>query len=331
MTEPRAGPIRVIHVDPDGFGDVTIERTAFEAAFNEVVFETIESGTRFEAAAVGRAHVLLTHYTPIDAAAMDVVGPEVIVRYATGVDGIDLDAATGRGIRVTRIPEYCDAEVGEHVIAMALALWRRLPQYDADVGRGGWHFRHAEPGGSITRATFGFLGFGRKARAAAGLARAMACRLLAHDPHLPEPAFAAAGAEPVAFDELFRRADIVSLHTPLTPETEGIVNARALALMRPGAILINTARGRVVDENALAAALSSGQLGGAGLDVLSAEPPPPDHPLIGRDDVIVTPHTAWYSREAERRCRELGTRYAIEALRGERSVGLVNPEALART
>ncbi len=328
MTEKQSGTIRVVHLDPDGFGDVDAERAVFEAAFDDVAVEAVEPAARERITDIGPAHVLLTHYTEIDDAAMAAIGPEVIVRYATGVDGVDLEAATRRGIRVTRIPEYCDAEVGEHVIAMALALWRRLPQYNADAARGGWDFRHAAPGGSIADAVFGFLGFGRKARAAAALAGALGDSVLAHDPHMDDETIRAAGAEPVGFDDLFARADVVSLHSPLTPETEGVVDERALSLMRPGGVLINTARGRIIDEEALVAALDAGQLGGAGLDVLSQEPPPGDHPLLGRDDVIVTPHAAWYSREAERRCRELGTHYAIEALQRRVSDGLVNPEAL---
>lgn len=328
MSDRHPKTIRVVHLDPDGFDDVATERAVFEAAFEKVVFDTIAAGTQLDPAAIGSAHVLLTHYTALDDAAMAAIGPEVIVRYATGVDGIDMEAANRRGIRVTRIPEYCDAEVGDHVVAMALALWRRLPHYTADVARGGWDFRRAAPGGSIAGAVFGFLGFGRKARAAATLAGAMGCQLLAHDPHLDNDTVIAAGAEPVGFDDLFARANILSLHSPLTPETEGIVDDRALSLTRPGAIVVNTARGRIVDETALIAALDAGHLAGAGLDVLSEEPPPADHPLLGRDDVIVTPHAAWYSREAERRCRELGSQYAVEALRGRQSAGLVNPEVL---
>jgi D-3-phosphoglycerate dehydrogenase len=330
VTDRQQAPIRVVHLDPDGFGDIDMERAVFEAAYDPLVFDAIWPDERGNLADIGPADVLLTHYTEIDDAAMAAIAPEVIVRYATGVDGVDLEAATRRGIRVTRIPEYCDAEVGEHVFAMALALWRRLPQYDAHAKRGGWDFHHAAPGGSITGATFGFLGYGRKARAAAKLARALGCPVIAHDPHLPGDAIATAGAEPVAFDDLFARADVLSLHSPLTPETEGMVNARTLGLMRPGAVLVNTARGRIIDEDALIAALDAGQLSGAGLDVLSAEPPPADHPLLGREDVIVTPHAAWYSREAERRCRELGSKYAIEALEGRVSEGLVNPEALKK-
>lgn len=329
MSGDQRRSVRVVHLDADGFGDVSVERAAFEAAFDDVTFDVLDDDGGDLAGAVGRADVLLTHYTEIDAAAMAAIRPEVIVRYATGFDGIDLEAATRLGIRVTRVPEYCDAEVADHVLALALALWRRLPQYDAHVARGGWEWRHAAPGRRFADATFGFLGFGRKARAAAQRARALGCGLLAYDPHLDAARIAEWGAEPVALDDLFRRADVLSIHAPLTPDTERLVDARALGLLPRGAIVVNTARGRIVDEAALAAALDAGHLAGAGLDVLSEEPPPADHPLLGRDDIIVTPHAAWYSEQAERQCRELGTRFAIEALRGLESEGLVNPEALS--
>ncbi|MDZ7747922.1 MAG: C-terminal binding protein [Halofilum sp. (in: g-proteobacteria)] len=329
MTGRQRSPVRVVHLDPDGFGDVSIERAAFEAALDDVTFDVLADAGDDLAGTVGRADVLLTHYTEIDAQAMEAIRPEVIVRYATGFDGIDMEAANRLGVRITRVPEYCDEEVADHVIALALALWRRLPQYGAHVARGGWEWRHAAPGRRFAEATFGFLGFGRKARASAARARALGCTLVAYDPHLGDDGITDHGAEPVGLDELLRRAHVLSIHAPLTPETEGLVDARALGLMPAGAIVVNTARGRIIDEAALVAALDAGRLAGAGLDVLCEEPPPSGHPLLGRDDVIVTPHAAWYSEQAERDCRELGTRFAIEALRGETCDGLVNPEALA--
>lgn len=320
--------MRVVHVDAHEFGDVSVERAAFEAAFDDLAFEVVEAGADGLAAAVGEADALLTHYTPIDAAAMDAIAPSVIVRYATGYDGIDLEAATARGIRVTNVPTYCDDEVADHVVALALGLARGLPQYGADVARGRWDWKVVSPRRRFADHAFGLLGFGRKARPVAERARALGCAVLAHDPHMGPQDIAAHGAEPVGLEDLFRRADIISLHVPLTADTAGIVDARLLSLVRAGTILINTARGGVIDEAALADALDAGRLGGAGLDVLAQEPPAADHPLLGRDNVIVTPHAAWYSEEAARRVRELGSRYGIAALKGELSEGLVNPGAL---
>lgn len=328
MANQAIHPLRVVHVDPDGFGDVSVERAIFESACPGVVFDSMEIASEELASRVGRADVLLTHYKIVDREALDAIDPSVIVRYATGVDGIDMDVATARGIRVINIPTYCDDEVADHVLAMALALLRGLPQYDADTGRGGWNWRLVSPRRGIADCTFGFLGFGRKARAAADRALALGCRILAHDPHMDAATMRERGAEAVGFDDLFDRSHVLSIHVPLTPETECLVNAPALARLPEGAVVINTARGAVIDERALLEALESGHLGGAGLDVLTQEPPPADHPLLGRDDIIITPHAAWYSEVAEQRVRELGSEYAIAALRGENCAGLVNPEAL---
>lgn len=322
-------PLRVVHVDPDGFGDVEVERRIFESAFPDVEFDSMEIAGEDLAARAGRADILLTHYKPVDRAALDAIDPSVIVRYATGVDGIDMDVATARGIRVINIPTYCDDEVADHVLAMAFSLLRGLPQYAADCGRGGWNWRLVSPRRRIADCTFGFLGFGRKARAAARRAGALGCRILAHDPHVTSESVRDDRIEMVDFDGLFNGSHVLSIHAPLTAETEGLVDARSLARLPEGAIVINTARGRIIDERALIEALDSGHLGGAGLDVLTQEPPPADHPLLGRDDVIVTPHAAWYSETAEQRVRRLGSEYAIAALRGEHCAGLVNPEALA--
>lgn len=328
MSRQPEHPIRVVHVDPDGFGDVEVERDLFTRAFPNIVFDSMEVAGPHLATRVGPADILLTHYKPVDRAALDAIAPAVIACYATGVDGIDLDLATARGIRVTNIPTYCDDEVADHVLAMALALLRGLPQYSADAGRGGWNWRLVSPRRKFSDCTFGFLGFGRKARATAERARALGCRVLAHDPYMDAAAIAAGGGESVDFATLFEAAHVLSIHVPLTPETRHMVDARMLSRLPEGAVVVNSARGEVIDEAALVGALDSGRLGGAGLDVLTQEPPPPDHPLLGRDDVIVTPHAAWYSETAEQRARELGSEYAIAAFRGEPCDGLVNPEAL---
>jgi D-3-phosphoglycerate dehydrogenase len=317
--------IRVVHLDADGFGDVSIERSIFESAFDGLTFETMAID---DASACGEADIVLTHYTELDELAMRAIRPEVIVRYATGVDGVDVEAATRLGIRVIRIPEYCDAEVAEHALALALALWRRLPQYSRHTAAGGWVWRHAAPGRRLADATFGLLGFGRKAREVAVRAHTLGCRVIAHDPGLADADIAALDVEAVSFEALMTRSDILSLHAPLTPSTDGLLDAVALARMPRGGILVNTARGRLIDEAALRAALDEGRLAGAGLDVLATEPPLPDHPLLGRDDVIVTPHAAWYSQQAEQRCRELGSQFAVAALRRQTCEGLVNPASL---
>ena len=320
-------PVRVVHIDPHGFDDVAIERDIFESAFESVEFVTVDTGGDAIAADVDRADVLLTHYAEVTADAMDAVGCSVVTVYATGVDNVDVDAATERGIAVTNVPEYCDEEVGEHIISLALALVRGLPQYDAQTAAGGWDFDAVTPVRTAASLTFGFFAFGEKARAAADLAAAIGADIVAHDPYLDDDEIRAAGASPVTFDDLVEGSDVLSVNAPLTPETEGLFDGSVFERMPADSILINTARGTLVDEAALIEALDEGPLHGAGLDVLATEPPRADNPLLTRSDTVVTPHAAWFSPDAIRRLRERGSEIGAAAYRSEAVDGVVNPEA----
>ena len=319
---------RVVHLDPDGFEDLSVERELLEDELGAMSFETINCSGSEIASRVDDADVLLTHYTSVPAVAMDAIHPSVVARYATGVDGIDVEAATDRGIAVTNVPTYCDEEVGEHIVALALALLRGLPRYTAATEAGEWDWREAVPVRTAAESTFGCFAFGRKAQAAVRRADALGFDVIAHDPYLSDAEVRDGGAEPVSFDELLARADVLSLNAPLTDETEELFDADVFARMREDAILINTARGRIVEEDALVDALDTGPLYGAGLDVLAAEPPCESNPLLNRDDVFVTPHAAWYSQAALDRVRRRGTLNAIAAWRGEAVDGVVNPHGL---
>ncbi len=320
-------PVRVAHIDPHGFEDLTIERQVFESAFESVEFTPVDTGGDAVAADVGRADILLVHYTEVTRAAMDAVGCSVVTCYATGVDNVDVDAATERGIAVTNVPEYCNEEVGEHIVALALALVRGVPQYDADTAAGNWDWESVTPVRTAASLTFGFFAFGKKARAAADLAAGFGADVVAHDPYLSDDDIRAAGAVPVSFDELVEESDVLSLNAPLTPETEGLFDGSVFERMPDDSVLINTARGKLVDEAALVDALDTGPLHGAGLDVLATEPPAGDNPLLSRSDTIVTPHAAWFSPGAIRRLRERGSEIGVAAYRGEAVDGVVNPAA----
>ena len=322
-------PIRVVHLDPGDFGDVETEAETFRDALGDVTVEAIDCDADEIADRVDRTDILASLNTPIPAEAIDATGCEVVAMYATGVDGVDVEAATNRGVRVTRVPTYCDDEVAEHAIALALALLRGLPHYDAETASGGWEWTGPNPLYGFSELTFGLLAFGRKARATAERARALGFTVIAHDPYCDESELEAAGVEPVSFDDLLARSDVLSIHAPLTAGTRNLLDADAFAAMKEGAVLVNTARGAVVDEDDLLAALEDGTLSGAGLDVFATEPPAPDHPLRGRADTIVTPHVAWNSEGAARRLRVRGSRFAIAALEGRETEGLVNPESLA--
>lgn len=320
--------VRIVHIDPGGFEDVTIEQSTLSAELGSITFETVDTSGEAIADDVGAADIILTHYAAVPASAMDATGCSVVTCYATGVDNVDVEAATERGVAVTNVPKYCDEEVGEHIVTLALALRRGLPQYETHTEAGGWDWRAADAVHTASTQTLGFFAFGRKARVAASKADTFGFDVVAHDPYLSEEAVRDAGAEPVSFDELVEGSDILSLNAPLTPETEARFDASVFDRMPEGSVLINTARGRLVDEAALVDALDDGPLGGAGLDVLATEPPEPDNPLLHHPDTIVTPHAAWYSPGAVEQVRRRGSEIAAAAYRGEAVDGVVNPAAL---
>jgi D-3-phosphoglycerate dehydrogenase / 2-oxoglutarate reductase len=236
----------------------------------------------------------------------------VIGRTGLGVDNIDLAAARERGIMVTYVPDYCMAEVSDHAMALLLALARKVPFANAMVQSGRWEMAAVAPIHRLQGRTLGLVGLGHIPRALVPKAKAFGLEVLACDPFVAPDAFASLGVESVGFDALLAASDFVSIHAPLTRETRGMFNAGAFARMKPGALLINTARGAIIDEKALIEALDSGRLGGAALDVVETEPPPKDWPLIGRPNVVLTPHTAFYSVEA---LEELQTKCATDVAR----------------
>lgn len=225
---------------------------------------------------------------------------------ATGYDIVDVAAARERGIPVTHVPVYGTRSVVQMVFAHVLNLTQRVAHHAETVRRGRWaaceDFCYWDfPLVELDGQTMGLVGLGRIGRATAALAGAFGMTVLACDVRTDDPP---AGVRLVPLDEVFRSGDVVSLHCPLTAETERLVDARRLSLMKPNALLINTARGLLVDEQALADALNAGQIAGAGLDVLSTEPPAPDNPLLHADNCFITPHVAWATRSARHRLLE---------------------------
>ena len=234
---------------------------------------------------------------------------KVIGRTGLGVDNIDLPAARDCKITVTYVPDYCMAEVSDHAMALLLSLARKVVVANATVQAGRWAIAAVVPIHRLAGQVLGLVGFGNIPRTLAPKAKAFGLRVLAYDPFAAADAFASAGVESVGFDALLAASDFVSLHAPLTPQTRGLFDTSAFAKMKPGALLINTARGPLVDQGALIEALDSGRLGGAALDVVETEPLPKDSPLLGRANLILTPHTAFYSVEA---LEELQTKAATD-------------------
>jgi D-3-phosphoglycerate dehydrogenase len=245
---------------------------------------------------------------------------KAIGRFGLGVDNIDIKTAAELGITVTYVPDYCMHEVSDHAMALLLALARKVPLSNALVQAGRWEMPAVVPIHRLAGRVLGLVGFGNIPRALAPKAKAFGLRVVTYDPYVSPTALAAAGIEGVSFEQLLEISDFVSIHAPLMPATHGLFNTEVFGKMKKGALLINTARGPLIDENALVAALNSGQLGGAALDVVAVEPLPKESRLIGRDNVILTPHTAFYSVEA---LNELQTKCAADVARvlsGEKPV-----------
>jgi D-3-phosphoglycerate dehydrogenase len=235
-----------------------------------------------------------------------------IGRFGLGVDNIDLPTAKEKGIAVNYVPDYCIREVSDHAMSLLLALIRKIPLSNKLVQSGRWEMPAVVPIRRIEGTVLGLVGFGNIPRLVAPKAQAFGIKVIAFDPYAKSEVFKAAKVESVDFDTLLGTSDYISVHAPLLPATRGLMNAAAFAKMKKGAYLVNTARGPLIDEQALIAALDAGQIGGAGLDVVAVEPPAKDSALLGRDNVIISPHTAFYSIEA---LNELQTKCASDVAR----------------
>ncbi|HZL41601.1 MAG TPA: C-terminal binding protein [Pseudolabrys sp.] len=245
---------------------------------------------------------------------------KAIGRFGLGVDNIDLPAAKEKGIAVNYVPDYCIREVSDHAMALLLALIRKIPLSNKLVQSGRWEMPAVVPIRRIEGTVLGLVGFGNIPRLVAPKAQAFGIKVIVFDPYAKPDVFKAANVTSVDFDTLLNTSDYISVHAPLLPATRGMMNADAFGKMKKGAYLVNTARGPLIDEPALIAALDAGQLGGAGLDVVAAEPLTKDSKLLGRDNVIISPHTGFYSIEA---LNELQTKCAADVARvlsGEKAV-----------
>jgi D-3-phosphoglycerate dehydrogenase len=254
----------------------------------------------------------------------------IISRFGIGVDNVDIAAATSAGIVVTKVPDYCIDEVSDHALAMLLALVRKIPYANSLVHAGRWEMPAVVPIHRLRGSVLGLVGFGRIPQLIAPKAQAFGLKVIAFDPYIPMDVMRRARVEKVEFDELLKRSDYVSIHSPLLPETRHLFNADVFRKMKPTAYLVNTARGPIVDEAALAHALDAQQIAGAALDVLSQEPPL-GSPLFGRTNVILTPHTSFYSVESLVELQVKAAEEVVRVLSKQAPRNPVNPEALQRT
>jgi D-3-phosphoglycerate dehydrogenase / 2-oxoglutarate reductase len=307
-----------------GFPNLKHEEAVIGAAGSKLVVAQCRTPGDVIAAARD-ADALLVQWAPVDAAVIAALARcKVIVRYGIGYDNVDTAAAKARGIPVCNVPDYGVGEVAEHAVSLGLALARQLPQIDARVRSGTWKMIPDRPMLPLRELTFATAGFGRIARSAHAMMAGFGCTRIACDPFVGADAMQAAGVEKVDADGLFARADILSLHLPLTSETRHFVSAARLATMKRTAILVNTARGPLIDTIALAQALHDGAIAGAGLDVFETEPLPSDHPLRSAPTALLTSHVAWYSESSIPRLQRLAAEEVVRGLRGEPLKNRVN-------
>jgi D-3-phosphoglycerate dehydrogenase len=251
---------------------------------------------------------------------------DVVGRAGIGVDNVDLDAATEAGITVVHVPDYCLDEVSTHALSLLLACVRNVPLHDRRVKSGTWDWQEGAPLRRIRGRTLGLAGFGGIARRLASKLRAFGLEVVAYDPYVKATEMDHFGVEKVGFEELLDRLDYLSIHVPLYDVSEGMFSTEEFERMSDDAVVINTARGPVVDQRALQEALEAGEISRAGLDVLESEPPDPDDPLLAREDVVVSPHTAWYSEESRRDLSRGVASDVAAVINGEAPTNPVDPE-----
>ncbi len=255
---------------------------------------------------------------------------KVVGRTGIGYDVIDVPAATRHNVVVCNVPSYCEDEVSDHAMALLLSCVRRTVRYTNSVKGGAWDWKVGAPIPRLRGMTLGLMGFGKIPRALAPKAGAFGLNVIACDPYLKPEAARKEGVEPVTFDALLARSDFISIHCPLNHETRGLFGKEAFGKMKKTAILLNTARGGVVDAAALADALRSGAIGGAGLDVMPQEPPAVDDALLKCDNLVITPHVGWYSEGSIVNLQANIARYVAEVCVGKKPGAVVNPEVLEK-
>ncbi len=319
-----------VYVTDYDYTDLAIERTVLEPIDAEVIGLQCKTGEGLAELAAD-ADAILQQYAKIPrATSARLKQCKVICRYGIGVDIVDVQAAAEHNILVTNVPDYCLDEVADHTIAMAFMLLRRIPMFAEACRNGVWHW--SAGGGPVFRfrdLTWGFIGFGRIAQNIARKLAVFGFDLLAFDPYVSDGYMRTFATRKVTFDDLLAQADVVDVMCPYTPETHRLINADALLRMKRDAVLVNCARGKIVDNQALFQALSERRIAGAALDDTEEEPAkldawsPSMNPLFGLGNCIITPHVAYVSESALRECRRIAAENARAVLLGRTPPNLV--------
>jgi D-3-phosphoglycerate dehydrogenase / 2-oxoglutarate reductase len=308
--------MKVLVTDAD-YSSLDIEAEVLAAAGHELVAASCETPEEVIAAAAG-VDALLVQFAPITAEVFEALPQlRLLSRYGVGVDVVDTEAAREHGVWVCNVPDYGTTEVAMHAVAMLLALLRNVAGHDREVRAGHWDYHL---GGQLRRPsslTLGVVGLGRIGGMAAERAAPWFGAVVGYDPYLTDSDWPNR-LERLSLEDLFARSSAVTLHLPLTDTTRGLIGTDLLARMPSGSYLVNTARGGLVDLDALLEALDSGRLAGVALDVLPQEPPPQDHPLLSHPRALITPHVAWYSAEAEVELRRKAAQNIVDWARSGR-------------
>ena len=308
------------------FDNLAIEKAILEPLGCRVIGQKTGKDPAALAALVADADYVITQFAPVDAAIVGAMQRcRVIVRYGIGVDNVDLKAAADRGIPVCNVPDYCTDEVADHTLAMVLDLTRRITSNALKVRSGAWTL--AVPLGALhclKDMTVGVVAFGRIGREVANRLKGFKCRILVYDPAVDPAAIRAAGCAPASLDGLLAGSDLITLHCPSTEQTRQMINAASIARMKDGVLLINASRGTLVNTDDLVAALRSGKIAAAALDVTDPEPPPADHPLVKMENVFLTSHIASASPQAATKLRSDAANTVAIAIRGGRLPNVVN-------
>lgn len=300
------------------FSDVARER-AFAASIG-AQFRVAQCVTEEETvAAVRGANIVFVNFAPITATVLDTLAPgAVVIRYGVGWDNVDLAAANSRGIAVCNVPDYGTTTVADHAVSLIFALLRKLQRFHRAISRGEWPKPVTEaPILEFSQTTIGLFGTGKIGLAVASRLQAFGFSLIAYDPFADPQQLRELNIEPVELESLWKRSHLVTLHAPATPTTIRAVNAASIALMQPGSYLVNTARGALVDLDAVVKGLESGQLAGVGLDVFEPEPLPTDHPILMHENAILTPHAAFYSESSMENLQRFAVDEAQRAFLGK--------------
>lgn len=317
--------IVITECDHDSF---VTEHAVTDPAGVELVLAQSRTAAEVVANAAG-ADGILVQYASITAEIMDALPDlRVIGRYGVGVDSVDVAAATARGIAVCNVPDYGTESVSDHAIGLTLAAARGIPRLDRGLRAGSFDLAAVRPLYQTRGRVFGVVGMGLIGTATARKAAGLGYEVIGYDVAASPDASTFRGFASVGLDELLERAQVVSLHTPLTDATRGMIGAAQLARMRSDAILVNTSRGGVVDTAALVEVLRTRGIAGAAIDVHENEPVPVDHPLTTFDSVVLTPHLAWYSEESYDELKHRTVENVVEVCAGRAPRNVVNPEVL---